>query len=143
MVAPVRFDPKILPKGPAKLRWVGPEFGPEGKQFVSGNSYFWGMYKKQRSCNGQGGAQRPVRHDNKPRKTGARGARARTRGQNPLVYKILSYTIFNLVKYRLLQLISTFVTFFAIIFSRKLLEKTKMYLKNFSYSLMLLLFMHI
>ena len=43
MVAPVHFDPKILPKGSAKLRWVGPEFGPEGKQFVSGNSYFWGI----------------------------------------------------------------------------------------------------
>ena len=40
MVAPVHFDPKILPKGSAKLRWVGPEFGPKGKQFVSGNSFF-------------------------------------------------------------------------------------------------------
>jgi hypothetical protein len=59
MVAPVHFDPKILPKGSAKLRWVGPEFGPEGKQFVSGNSYFWGMYKKQRSCHGGGARSAP------------------------------------------------------------------------------------
>jgi hypothetical protein len=33
-----------------------------------------------------GGAQRPVRRGNAPKKTGARSARARTRGQNPLVY---------------------------------------------------------
>jgi hypothetical protein len=31
------------------------------------------------------GAQRPVRRGNAPKKTGARSARARTRGQNPLV----------------------------------------------------------
>ena len=36
---------------------------------------------------GNGGAQRPVWHVNKPTKTGARSARARTRGQNPLVFK--------------------------------------------------------
>ncbi len=36
-----------------------PEFGPEGKQFVSGNSYFWGMNKKQRSCHGQGARSAP------------------------------------------------------------------------------------
>jgi hypothetical protein len=41
---------------------------------------------KQRSCNGRGGAQRPVRRGNAPKKKGARSARARTRGQNPLVY---------------------------------------------------------
>ena len=34
---------------------------------------------------GAGGAQRPVRRVNEPKKTGARSARARTRGQNPLV----------------------------------------------------------
>ncbi len=34
-----------------------------------------------------GGAQRPFRHVNEPKKTGARSARARTRGQNPLVSK--------------------------------------------------------
>ncbi len=32
-----------------------------------------------------GGAQRPVGRGNEPKKTGARSARARTRGQNPLV----------------------------------------------------------
>ena len=32
-----------------------------------------------------GGAQRPVWRGHKPKKTGARSARARTRGQNPLV----------------------------------------------------------
>jgi hypothetical protein len=31
------------------------------------------------------GAQRPVGHGNESKKTGARSARARTRGQNPLV----------------------------------------------------------
>jgi hypothetical protein len=34
---------------------------------------------------GGGGAQCPVWHSNEPKKTGARSARARTRGQNPLV----------------------------------------------------------
>ncbi len=43
---------------------------------------FWG---EQRSCDGREGAQRPVRPGNEPKKTGARSARARTRGQNPLV----------------------------------------------------------
>ncbi len=32
------------------------------------------------------GAQRPVFRGNELKKTGARSARARTRGQNPLVY---------------------------------------------------------
>jgi hypothetical protein len=40
---------------------------------------------EQRSCDGRGGAQRPVRPGNMPKKTGARSAQARTRGQNPLV----------------------------------------------------------
>ncbi len=35
------------------------------------------------------GAQRPVWHANDPKKTGARSARARTRGQNPLVARYL------------------------------------------------------
>jgi len=34
------------------------------------------------------GAQRPVLRGNELKKTGARSARARTRGQNPLVYHI-------------------------------------------------------
>ncbi len=36
---------------------------------------------EQRSCDGRGGAQRPVWRVNEPKKTGAR-----TRGQNPLVH---------------------------------------------------------
>ncbi len=38
---------------------------------------------------GGGGAQRPVWRGNEPKKTGARSARARTRGQNPLVVNTL------------------------------------------------------
>ncbi len=45
------------------------------------------MNKKQQSCDG-GGAQRPIWRVNEPKKTGARSARAHTRGQNPLVYHI-------------------------------------------------------
>jgi hypothetical protein len=37
-----------------------------------------------------GGAQRPVGRGNESKKTGARSARARTRGQNPLVKYIYS-----------------------------------------------------
>jgi hypothetical protein len=62
-----------------------PEFGPEGRHFVSGNSlflYFWGSSEAAR------GAQGPVWHGNKTNKTGAPSARARTLGQNPLVNKI-------------------------------------------------------
>jgi hypothetical protein len=46
------------------------------------------MSKNQRSCDGGGGAQRPVLCVNELKKTGARSARARTRGQNPLVTNI-------------------------------------------------------
>jgi len=42
------------------------------------------LNEKQRSCEG-GGAQRLVWGGNELKKTGARSARARTRGQNPLV----------------------------------------------------------
>ncbi len=38
---------------------------------------------------GGGGAQRPVNSGNEIKMTGARSARARTRGQNPLVLNIL------------------------------------------------------
>ncbi len=31
--------------------------------------YFWGSNKKQRSCDGRGGAQRPVWRGNEPKKT--------------------------------------------------------------------------
>ncbi len=40
---------------------------------------------------GGGGAQRPVLRDNESQKTGARSARARTRGQNPLVNHIFTW----------------------------------------------------
>jgi hypothetical protein len=103
MVAPVHFDPKILPKGSAKLRWVWqgqgtPYFiasvvrGKKKALNLGGPSsidlaYFWGSNYKQRSCDGRGGgAQRPVWCGNELKKTGARSARARTRGQNPLVF---------------------------------------------------------
>ncbi len=45
------------------------------------------MNMKQRSPRWAEGAQLPVWHGNEPKKTGARSARARTRGQNPLVYE--------------------------------------------------------
>jgi hypothetical protein len=44
---------------------------------------------------GGGGAQRPVWHVIKPKKTGARGARARTRGQTPLVVYIPLHFFLN------------------------------------------------
>jgi len=44
--------------------------------------YFWGSSE---AAMGGGGAQRPFWHVNEPKKTGARSARARTRGQKPLV----------------------------------------------------------
>jgi hypothetical protein len=53
------------------------------KQFIFN---FWVMNKKQRSCDDWGaGAQHPFFRINEPKKTGARSARARTRGPNPLV----------------------------------------------------------
>jgi hypothetical protein len=61
---------------------------------VSGNIkfyIFWLMNMKQRSCDGGGGAQRPVWRGNAPKKTGARSAHARTRGQNPLVLVIIKF----------------------------------------------------
>ena len=61
------------------------EFGPEGKHFVSVNIRFFYFCGSSEAAMGGGGAQRPVRRGNEPKKTGARSARARTRGQNPLV----------------------------------------------------------
>ncbi len=61
-----------------------PEFGPEGKHFVSGNSlffYFWGSSEAA-----VGGRAAPVWRVYEPKKTGAHSARARMRAQNPLVY---------------------------------------------------------
>ncbi len=40
-----------------------------------------------------GGAQRPVLLVKEPKKMGARSARARTRGQNPLVICIITYEV--------------------------------------------------
>jgi hypothetical protein len=52
---------------------------------------FGGAAKQQRWA---GGAQRPVGRGNEPKKTGARSARARTRGQNPLVVNSYQRKIF-------------------------------------------------
>ncbi len=57
------------------------------------SKYFWGSNKKQRSCDGRGGARRTVGRGSEPKKTGARSARARTRGQNPLVHKYFSSSV--------------------------------------------------
>ncbi len=53
--------------------------------------YFWGSNKKQRSCDGRVGRAAPVWRGNEFKKTGARSARARTRGQNPLVIYTLLF----------------------------------------------------
>ncbi len=70
-----------------------PEFGPEGKHFVSGNSlfYIFGGAAKLR----WGGRAAPVWRLYEPKKTGARSARARTRGQIPtsLSYIYLGYFV--------------------------------------------------
>ncbi len=70
---------------PVKRAPGGPSLGPEGKQFVSGNSLFFFILGGAAKLRWAGGAQRPVGRGNEPKKTGARSARARTRGQNPLV----------------------------------------------------------
>jgi len=73
MVAPIHFDPKILLKESATLRWVGKGHGTsyfiasvvpwkEKALDVGGQSsidfaYFWGANNKQRSCDGQKGAR--------------------------------------------------------------------------------------
>jgi hypothetical protein len=63
------------------------EFGPKGRHLISGNNLFFilGGAAKLRWV---GGAQRPVGRGNEPKKKGAHSARARTRGQNPLVVNI-------------------------------------------------------
>ncbi len=98
MVAAVHFDPKILPTGSAKLRWVGQGQGTsyfialwKNALVVGGPSsidfiYFWASEKKSSAMGVGCGARRaPVWANNTLKKTGARSARARTRGQNPLV----------------------------------------------------------
>ncbi len=54
---------------------------------------FWGRTRSSEAGMG-GGAQRPVWRDNEPKRTGARSARPRTRGLNPLVVNNLQ-NVFN------------------------------------------------
>jgi len=58
--------------------------GPSSIDFI----YIGGLNEKLRWV--QGGAQRPVWRGNAPKETGARSARARTRGQKPLVFRRFS-----------------------------------------------------
>jgi hypothetical protein len=62
-------------------RWR-PEFGPEGKHFVTGNSLFF-VFGGAAKLQWAGGRAAPVGRGNEPKKTGARSARPRTRGQKP------------------------------------------------------------
>jgi hypothetical protein len=48
---------------------------------------------------GGGARSATVLHVKEPKKTGARSARARTRGQNPLVFNILFLQLLNQDKY--------------------------------------------
>ncbi len=82
MVAPVyTFDPKILPEGIAKLRWEG-----RGAEILC---IFRGQIRSSEvATRGKGARSAPFGGGNELKKTGARSARARTRGQNPLVYHI-------------------------------------------------------
>jgi hypothetical protein len=66
-----------------------PEFGPEGMHLF----FIFGGAAKLRWAGR--GTQRPIWHVNEPNKTGARSARARTRGQNPLVYKYQSWLAYE------------------------------------------------
>jgi len=59
-----------------------PEFGPEGKHFVTGNSLFF-VFGGAAKLRWAGGRAAPIGRGNEPKKTGARSARARTRGQKP------------------------------------------------------------
>jgi hypothetical protein len=79
MVAPVHnLDPTkatILLEGSAKLRWRGG--GGQGQSSID-FIYFWGRIRSSEAAMGIG-------RGNESKKTGARSARARTRGQNLLV----------------------------------------------------------
>jgi hypothetical protein len=61
---------------------------------------FGGRLRSSEAATGGGGAQRPVRSGLKPKMTGARSARARTRGQNPLVIKESSPGTVNIIVVR-------------------------------------------
>ncbi len=123
-VAPAHnFYPKILREGSAKLRWAGPRdlifhslctavcmwsIGVKKAFDVGGPSwidfiYFWGRMKSSEAASlrwaGGGGAQRPVWGGSELKKTGARSARARTRGQNPLVLYITMCSMHGVVLY--------------------------------------------
>ncbi len=56
--------------------------GPSSTDLIGGQ-----IRNSEAAMGGEGGAQRPVWRGNELKKTGARSARARTRGQNPLVFK--------------------------------------------------------
>jgi hypothetical protein len=61
--------------------------GPSSIDFI----YFWGSNMKSNAMGEGGGARSaPVWGNNTLKKTGARSARARTRGKNPLVLQIQS-----------------------------------------------------
>jgi hypothetical protein len=70
------------------IRHWRPKYGPEGKHFVSGLFFYFGGCSE--AAMRGGGGQRSVWCVNEPKKTGARSARARTRGQNSLVIIYLS-----------------------------------------------------
>jgi hypothetical protein len=54
----------------------------QGTEF---DRFYLFLGSSEAAMGGRGGAQRPVGPGNESKKTGARSARARTRGQNPLV----------------------------------------------------------
>ncbi len=81
----------------SKPRWSsGTIYAPDGpssglkEAFVSGNSKFTFLADDYEAAKLRwaGGAERPVWRCIEPKKTGARSARAHTRGQNPLVIYI-------------------------------------------------------
>ena len=67
------------------IRPGGPSTGQKGSILFLDYFSILGDAAKLRWTGGRG-AQRPVWGGNELKKTGARSARARTRGQNPLVY---------------------------------------------------------
>jgi hypothetical protein len=95
----------ILPEGSTKLRWAGRGQSESTLYFIVSvvhwiekslsrgrpefdsffNSIFGDRIRSSEAAMGGGGAQRPVWLGNEPKKTGARSAGARTRGQNPLM----------------------------------------------------------
>ena len=68
--------------------------GLKGSIFLLEIVYFCKFLGEQRSCDGRGRTA-PVWRVYEPKKTGARSARARMRGQNPLVYNVYIITSFK------------------------------------------------